>query len=269
MNRSSPHDSVTRRDLIAGSAAALACAVLPTRGWSEPVDRRIVKSITLLVRKPGVTHEEFMRYWLDVHAPMALKIPGMQGMICNEILRPARRRTDIAHAPGEIEIDGYAESWKEASNYPTNPNAPDEAKRWYADGPMFVGLIAGWRVTEHVFIKPTRGGKGLVSLLARKPGTSRKDFEKHWLGKHGPMARGVPGVAGLILNSIVRPAERSDIPPLQGLGEIDGIAQSWHADQNYPGLNSSEAKQWYADGAELIGQARGFFTQEHVIIPPR
>jgi hypothetical protein len=261
------NDGFSRRDALKVTAAALAYAALPGRA-ATAADKEIVKSITFLVRKPGVSHAEFMRYWLEVHAPMALQIPGMRGMICNEILGPTRRRTDIRHAPGEVEIDGFAESWKEASNYPGNPQAPIEAKRWYEDGPMFVGLIKGYRVKENVFIEPKRGGKGLVSLLTRKPGAAREDFEEHWLGKHGPMARGVPGVAGLILNTIVRPAARDDIPPLDTLGEVDGIAQSWHVDQTYPGLSSPEAKQWYADGAALIGQARGYFTQEHVIIPP-
>ncbi|MCR6645391.1 MAG: EthD domain-containing protein [Terricaulis sp.] len=209
-----------------------------------------------------------MRYWLDVHAPMALNIPGMTGMVCAEVLGPTRRRLDIPRGE-EIEIDGIAESWKLESNYPSNPDAPPEARAWYNDGPKFVGQIRGFRVRENVIMRPRRGGKGLVSLLNRKPEHTREQFEQHWVGVHGPMARNVPEVEGLILNQIERVASRDDIPPLHGYDDIDGIAESWHVDQSYPGVTSPEGQAWYADGASHIGMARGYFTQEHVIIEPR
>jgi hypothetical protein len=259
--------SIRRRELMLGAAAALAVPAV-ARAQYRRMPAGIVKSMTFLIRKPGATHEEFMRYWLGVHAPMALKIPGMRGMVCNEVLGPSRGRADIAG--GEpILIDGVAESWKLASNSPSNPDAPSEARAWYSDGPMFVGEIQGYRVAETVVMPIRRGGKGLLSLIARKPGTTHDAFVDNWLHVHGAMARTVPEVAGLILNEVTVPARRSDIPPFsRGFGEVDGIAQSWHKDQSYPGVTSPEAKAWYADGAASIGLARGYYTQEHVIIDP-
>lgn len=262
----------SRRSVLGAAAfAASGCAIgahtMPDPPAQE-TPQRIVKSMTLLVRKPGWSHLEFMRYWLDVHAPMALNIPGMTGLVCAEVLGPTRRRLDIPRGP-EVEIDGIAESWKLESNSPSNPNAPPEARAWYNDGPEFVGQIKGFRVRESVFMRPTRGRKGLVSFLNRKPNVTREAFTEHWLGVHGPMARTVPEVEGLILNEIDRVATRDDIPPLEGFDDIDGIAESWHVDQSYPGVSSPEGRAWYADGADLIGLARGYYTQEHVIIEPR
>lgn len=269
---------MSRRGIMSAAAFALAsCASgdgavtepdAPSAPQSAAPSERIVKSMTLLVRKPGWTHLEFMRYWLDVHAPMALAIPGMTGMVCAEVLGPTRRRLDIPRG-ADIEIDGIAESWKLESNSPSNPNAPPEARAWYTDGPEFVGFIKGFRVRENVVMRPRRGGRGLVSLLNRKPETTRERFTQEWVGAHGQMARAVPEVEGLILNEIDRIATRDDIPPLEGFDDIDGIAESWHVDQTYPGVTSAEGRAWYAHGAEIIGMARGYYTQEHVIIEPR
>ncbi|BAI95049.1 hypothetical protein Sj15T_29490 [Sphingobium sp. TA15] len=262
-----PGAVIGRRELLAAGVAALTVPAMARAQYTR-MPPGIAKSLTLLIRKPGATHEEFMRYWLGVHAPMALKIPGMRGMVCNEVLGPSRGRNDI---PGgtPILIDGVAESWKLESNSPSNPDAPPEARAWYSDGPLFVGEIQGYRVTENVMVPVKRGGKGLFSLLQRKPGTTHAAFVDHWLRVHGAMASKVPEVAGLILNEVVAPARRSDIPPFShALGEVDGIAQSWHKDQSYRGVTSPEAKAWYADGAASIGFARGYYTQEHVVIDP-
>ena len=265
---------VSRRSIVAASALGIvSCA-----GGGEPIpqtetpspepEQRIVKSMTLLVRKPGWSHLEFMRYWLDIHAPMALSIPGMTGMVCAEVLGPTRRRLDIPRG-SDIEIDGIAESWKLESNSPSNPNAPPEARAWYNDGPAFVGQIKGFRVREHAVVPLRRGGRGLVSLLNRKPEMTRERFAQEWVTTHGAMARAVPEVEGLVLNEIEHVARRDDIPPLAGFDDIDGIAQSWHVDRSYPGVTSEEGRAWYAHGAEIIGLARGYYTQEHVIIEPR
>src|SRR3546814_12190386 len=103
-----------------------------------------------------------------------------------------------------------------------------------------------------------RGGKGLFSLLQRKPGTTHAAFVDHWLRVHGAMASKVPEVAGLILNEVVAPARRSDIPPFShALRAVDGIAPSRRKDQSYRGVTSPEAKARYADGPARIGVSPG------------
>lgn len=261
----------SRRDMLLGSAALMAGTFAPgsaARAMARrPVaGKPIVKTLTFMVRKPGTTHAEFMRYWLDVHAPMALKVPGMRGMICHEVTMVSTASAQLPGGP-RVEIDGVAESWKEETSSLQNADAPAEAKAWYADGPRFVGQIKGFRVRENVFVPPQRGGAGLIALLKRKPGQSAAQFAEHWLNVHGPMAREVPEVSGLILNQVISEARRGDIPPLTGFGEIDGIAQSFRQDMDAP--PSPERERWYADGKASIGEAIGYRTREHVIIQPR
>ena len=261
----------SRRDMLIGGGALLAGALAPAalahgaRAAVKPSSPRIIKTLTFLTRKPGATHAEFMRYWLDVHAPMALRVPGMRGMICNEVTMAS---TSSARLPGgpSVPIDGIAESWKEETSSLQNPDAPAAARAWYADGPAFVGSIICYRVEESVFVTPPRGGTGLIALLKRKPEQSHAEFVDHWLNVHGPMAQQVPEVTGLILNEVTSQAERHDIPPLTGFGTIDGIAQSFRDDMDAP--PSPERERWYADGKASIGEAIGYRTREHVIIQP-
>lgn len=256
-----------RRALLRAGVALAAAAVpgIAMASARHPDQPRIIKTLTFMARKPGTTHEEFMRYWLDVHAPMALKVPGMRGMICNEVVSASNGKLAISSGTS-VAIDGVAESWKEETSSMQNPGAPEAARAWYADGPAFVGLIKGYRVEEHVFVRPKRGGTGLIALLKRKPEQSHAQFAEHWLTVHGPMAHDVPEVSGLILNEVASEARRSDIPPLTGFGEIDGIAQSFRHDMDAP--LSRQRERWYEDGKASIGEAIGYRTREHVIIEP-
>ena len=68
----------------------------------------MIKSLTLLTRKAGLTHEQFMRHWVEIHAPLALKVPGIRRYVQTHLLEE-RTRPDIPSS--DIEIDGIAELW--------------------------------------------------------------------------------------------------------------------------------------------------------------
>ena len=63
----------------------------------------MIKLIALVKKKPSMTMAQFKAYWLDVHAPLARKIPGMRGY-----------RINVADDPGAMApapYDGSAEIW--------------------------------------------------------------------------------------------------------------------------------------------------------------
>jgi hypothetical protein len=41
-------------------------------------DTAVIKSISLLTRKDGMTHEQFMKHWVEIHAPLAHAVPGLR-----------------------------------------------------------------------------------------------------------------------------------------------------------------------------------------------
>ncbi len=63
----------------------------------------MVKAIYLIRRKPGMSREDFHRYWREVHGTIAARIPGMRRYVqCHAIANPSATDDDY---------DGAAEAW--------------------------------------------------------------------------------------------------------------------------------------------------------------
>ena len=107
------------------------------------------KSIGLLTRKDGLTREDFVKHWLEVHAPLAHAVPGVRRYVQSHIVEE-RTRPDIPST--DIEIDGIAELWYDDPAAMERANASPEAKRLHADGALFIGRIKSFVVEEKVII---------------------------------------------------------------------------------------------------------------------
>jgi len=114
----------------------------------------VIKSIGLLTRKAGLTHEEFVRHWFEIHAPLAHAVPGVRRYVQSHILAE-RTRPDIPAT--DVEIDGIAELWYDDRAAMERANATPEAKRLHADGAMFIGRIKSFVVEEKVIIPVSPG----------------------------------------------------------------------------------------------------------------
>ena len=109
----------------------------------------MIKSIGLLTRKDGMTHEEFVRHWVDVHAPLAHAVPGLRRYVQSHIVEE-RRRADIPAI--DLEIDGIAELWYDDREAMARAHATPEAKALHADGALFIGRIKSFTIEEKVII---------------------------------------------------------------------------------------------------------------------
>ena len=121
----------------------------------------MIKSISLLTRKDGMTHEQFMKHWVEIHGPLALGVPGLRRYLQSHILEE-RKRADIPST--NVEVDGIAELWYDDREAMARAIATPEAKALYADGALFIGKIKTFTVEEKVIIggptpgRPTQGG---------------------------------------------------------------------------------------------------------------
>jgi len=116
----------------------------------------VIKSISMLTRRDGMTHEQFVKHWVEVHAPLALSVPGMRRYVQSHIIEE-RKRPDIPATA--VEIDGIAEVWYDDREAMARAVATPEAKALYADGALFIGRIKTFTVEEKVIIPPG-GGPG-------------------------------------------------------------------------------------------------------------
>ena len=109
----------------------------------------MIKSIGLLTRKDGMTHEQFVSHWVDIHAPLAHAVPGLRRYVQSHIMAE-RKRPDIpAH---DVEIDGIAELWYDDREAMTRAMASPESKALHADGALFIGRIKSYIVEEKFIV---------------------------------------------------------------------------------------------------------------------
>jgi len=109
----------------------------------------MIKSIGLLTRRPELTHEQFVRHWVEIHAPLAHAVPGVRRYVQNHIVEE-RTRADIPTT--EVAIDGIAELWYDDRAAMDRANASPEAVRLHADGALFIGQIKSYVIEEKVII---------------------------------------------------------------------------------------------------------------------
>ncbi len=113
----------------------------------------MIKMLSLLARKPELSHEAFVRHWKDIHGPLALGVPGVRRYVQSHIAG-TRTRADIPEA--EVEIDGIAELWYDDEAAMRASAATPEAQRLYADGALFIGRIKTFVIDEQEII-PRQG----------------------------------------------------------------------------------------------------------------
>ena len=155
MSSNNKTPSATRRRTLIGLTGLAAFASAAKMAWSAgpesgaPRGSSMIKRASLLARKPGISHEEFVKHWVEVHAPMARACPGI-GRYTLTIVNSSSTRKDVAAF--EIQVDGIAELWfKDQAAFDLYQNSP-ATKRLREDGATFIGREIDFVTEEMVVI---------------------------------------------------------------------------------------------------------------------
>jgi uncharacterized protein (TIGR02118 family) len=111
----------------------------------------MIKALSLLTRRDGLTHEQFVKHWLEVHAPLAHAVPGISRYVQSHITG-TRSRPDIPDT--DVDIDGIAELWFADLEAFERAAASPEMKRLTDDGALFIGRIKTYLIDEQQVIPP-------------------------------------------------------------------------------------------------------------------
>lgn len=101
-----------------------------------------VRTVAILGRKNGMSFKEFDDYWLNVHAPLAAKLPGL--------LRYVQRHVEAPSA--EFGIDGFALIDYESAQAMDAAWASEAGQKALADVPNFLGRHEVVIITDHVVV---------------------------------------------------------------------------------------------------------------------
>ena len=114
----------------------------------------MIKRITIMTRKPGMSREAFADYWTRVHAPLLASHPAVKRLVINVTTEFVRfsvrnenqddplRSTIVTQTP-----DGFVELWFD-SVAEMEAMYRDFSKQLVADAEKFVGAIATFVVDE-------------------------------------------------------------------------------------------------------------------------
>lgn len=111
----------------------------------------MVKLMYILTPKAGMSRHDFQRYWLEVHAPIAKRIPHLKRYVIN-VFRPRSDGTSAA-------IGGVAEQWFESPAAMKAAFRTAEARHAQADIAHFAEVTQNISalVDEHVVVdSPSR-----------------------------------------------------------------------------------------------------------------
>src|SRR5579864_4415016 len=139
-----------RRTLIGLAGLAASVSAVKIAPSAEPSSAApMIKRASLLARKPGISHEEFVKHWSEVHAPMARACPGISRYTLT-IIKSSSTRKDVL--PIEVQVDGIAELWfKNQADFEAYQASP-ATKRLRDDGATFIGREIDFVAEEKVII---------------------------------------------------------------------------------------------------------------------
>jgi hypothetical protein len=181
------------------------------------------KTIGLQVRKDGLTHDQYVDHWLNVHAPMSEGVDGLRGYVSNEVI-VAGSAVDAGatHPDFGAPLDGIASLHFETADGIARMAEAPKVQQWFADGPNFVGLRTGFVVEETVVASPGAGAERLPfkAICFVKGGADAVAA----IDAHAQAARG-----GLVRSRVETVTGSTNLPGFE-VPEIDWVVELWGTD---------------------------------------
>ncbi|SIR17218.1 conserved hypothetical protein [Haladaptatus litoreus] len=92
----------------------------------------MIKMVDLLVRKEGMTHEEFEDYWLNEHSEIAKELPGLRKYV-----------TSVSKDPEKAGYDGVLELYFDSTDDMKAAFGSEQGEKVMADAAEFIDTDAG------------------------------------------------------------------------------------------------------------------------------
>jgi uncharacterized protein (TIGR02118 family) len=122
----------------------------------------MIKRLTILTRKPGLSKVQFFEHWNHVTGPLLGSHPNVRKFVQNnvtELVRFAIRGGDPSDPAFQgvkaPDADGVVELWFDSKEKMEEMYTAPFAKQLVADGERFVGTIATYVVEERIVVDRT------------------------------------------------------------------------------------------------------------------
>ena len=99
--------------------------------------------VILMKKKASLTDQEFAKYWLEKHAPLAKKMPGLRKYVVNVVQRPPNREADY---------DGVVELWFDDRDGMKKAFSSTEGLATQKDTASFTSKLITLYIDEHTIV---------------------------------------------------------------------------------------------------------------------
>jgi uncharacterized protein (TIGR02118 family) len=222
----------------------------------------MLKIVTLMKRRAGLSVEDFQNHLRSFHGPLAAKGPGLRRYVQSCALPQGYRK-------GELLFDAIGEMWFDSAEAYANYLGSAEFATARADERTFLD-------TSHTVVMPVDvhvikdGGipdnaVKNIEFVNKRPGMALEPFRAYWRKVHGPLASKIPVLHRYEQNHLaLSEYEKSAAPP------YDGLAITWFAStaDMKRGATTPEYAATRADEPNFLpdGHLPIIVAREHVII---
>lgn len=226
----------------------------------------MIKLFTLWTRRPDQTHEEAVRYWLDVHAPLLVETyrPQLLRYACNIGLPANYQNWAHDEAPA---WDGIGEAWydlddpAELTRLITQPPA-----HLHASEREFTGTRQHLLTDQMVHLDRARAHQGIKMffLLNRRRDATVDQAVDYWRTRHAPLVRDTLGpslvryATHAALTANLRGWAADEAPPYDGIA----VLAVDHGAAEQEAFVAGHADVLLPDERAFMGTYRCVFTTE-------
>jgi uncharacterized protein (TIGR02118 family) len=222
----------------------------------------MLKVVTLMKRRAGLSVEDFQNHLRGSYGPLAANGPGLRRYVQSCALPQG-------YGKGELLFDAIGEMWFESPSAHEDYLGSPEFAAMHADEAAFldVSRTVVMPVDVHV-IKDGRIPDNAVKnieFVNRRPGMALEPFRAYWRNVHGPLASTIPVLRRYEQNHLaLSEYEKSPAPP------YDGLAITWFAStaDMKRGTTTPEYAATRADEPNFLpdGHLPIIVTREHVLL---
>lgn len=109
----------------------------------------MIKTIGTAYKRDDFTRDEFYDYWMNVHAPISRRAPGLRGYVVSEVTR---------RIAGTLEVEAFVEQWYDDEEALERATDSPEGQQAWADVPRYAKTDGTfWVARQHVIIPPPIG----------------------------------------------------------------------------------------------------------------
>jgi uncharacterized protein (TIGR02118 family) len=222
----------------------------------------MLKVVTLMKRRAGLSVEEFQDHLRNIYGPLAAKGPGLRRYVQSFALPQG-------YGKGELLFDAIGEMWLDSATAYEDCRQSVEFAAARADEAKF--LDAARAVVMPVDVHVIKDGSipdnavKNIEFVNKRPGLALEPFRAYWRNVHGPLASTIPVMHRYEQNHLaLSEYGRNAAPP------YDGLAITWFAStaDMRRGTTTPEYAATRADEPNFLpdGHLPIIVAREHVVV---